>query len=740
MKVWSTNVKKTIIILLFFCNVSFGQEKTVIHKSIDSIEEIVSRLIKNDSIVEARTVLDTVYKKYQHTKHNNFWVIYNYNYGVLFNSSAKFKEALKYLLESQKYSNKTPNKLYKERISGMMLRIYREVNMYKELDSLYAINIVENKKNNSVAVFLNYTDYVISCMRRKQYKKVIDTTNKAILELDAFDFTDKSKRIIKSINKVVRNELKLHLAMALIEKKEDYKKSYQLLDEVNKDSLLFVKRERDQYLRLISQYKARYFYEFDKNIDSVFYHQSLSNKYQEVYIKKLKERASNASDFIYEIAKNKNDTEKLSIINNTNIQLKKNYAQISFLISFLLLLAIIFSAYVFRSYSQNNKINKKLKDKNEELLAVDEERNQFFSVMSHELRTPIYTIQGLIEIIENTTNETQRKEFLKTLQFSNNHLSSLVNNALEYSKFRLGNVRLNKDAFCLDEMLQEIGNSFSYQLHKNNTTLHIDISPRTETNVIGDRLKISQLFINLISNAIKFTVNGNIWVKVIQLTKIENTIMFRFVVKDDGIGIEKELQADIFNGFKGVNHINENTGGSGLGLYIVKKIIEDLYKSSIQLESKKDKGTTFSFDIEMKQNLQTITTINLKGKDCEKILKGYHILIVDDNKINLMITKKVLESAGANCIIVDNGVEAIAKIQKNNFDIVFMDVHMPGQDGLQTTQKIREFNKKVIILALTAVDLEKNIKKIGQSGMNGIITKPYKKSDLFQKIRSYPLK
>ncbi len=740
MKVWNMNVWRVIIALLFVCNISFGQKKTIAHSSIDSAEVIISGLIKKDSIIKARILLDKMFSQYKETSDHNFWVIYNYNYGVIFNSSAKFNEALKYLKKAQGYSNKTPEKLYKERISGMILRIYREIDMYKKLDSLYPINVAENRKNNSIAVFLNYTDYVISCMRRKQYRKVIDTTNRAILELDMFDFSDKSKRIIKSINKVVRNELKLHLAMALIEKKEAYKKSYQLLREVEKDSLFFVKRERDEYLRLIKQYKARYFYEFDKNIDSVFYYQSLSNKYQERYIKRLKERASNADTFIYEIAKNKSDIEQLSIINNKNIQLKKNYVQINSLISFLLFLAIIFSIYVFRSNNHKNKINKELKEKNLELLAVDEERNQFFSVMSHELRTPIYTIQGLVEIIEDTENEKQRKEYLKTLQFSNNHLSGLVNNALEYSKFRLGNVRLNKDVFLLDEMLYEIGNSFSYELHKNNTKLHIDLPKEIETNVIGDRLKFSQIFINLISNAIKFTINGNIWIKVIPIEKTENVNKLRFVVKDDGIGIEKEMQSNIFNGFNGIHHINANSGGSGLGLYIVKKFIEDLYKSSIYIDSEKNKGTTFTFDIYMERNLKKINLPMVKDENYKKILLGYNILVVDDNTINLMITKKILEGAGAVCTTVDNGAEAIIKIQENSFNLVFMDIHMPGQDGLETTQKIREFNTDVIILALTAVDLEKNVTKIRQSGMNGIITKPYKKSDLFQKIISFPLK
>ncbi|WP_106792816.1 response regulator [Aquimarina sp. Aq78] len=739
MRIWDIHIR-VIAIVLLLSNVGFSQKNTTTNSPIYDIEKAISGLIKNDSIIEARALLDSAFNIRQDTTDNNFLVMYHYNYGVLFNSSGKFNEALKYLTRAEEYSNKTPYRLYETRISTMMLRIYREINMYKELDSLYAINVAENRKNNNLAVFLNYNDYAISCMNRKQYKKVIQTTRQAILELDEVDFSNRSQRITNSVNKVVRNELKLYLALALIEEKKEYEESYQLLNETGRDSLFFVKRERDEYLRLIKQYKARYFYEYDKNMDSVSYYQSLSNKYHEIYIRKLRERASNADIFIYEIAKNKNDFEKLSIINEKNIQIQKSYFQISFLTGFLLLLATIFSVYVYRSNNHKNRINEELKGKNTELLAVDEERNQFFSMISHELRTPIYTIQGLVEIIENTKNQKQREEFLNTLKFSNNHLSGLVNNALEYSKFRLGNVRLNKDAFSIDEMLMNICNSFSYQSHKSNTKLHINIAENVETNVLGDRLRLSQIFINLISNAIKFTTNGNIWIEVTQVASFENMIRHRFVVKDDGIGIKKELISGVFDGFKGIHHIDKHKGGSGLGLYIVKRFIEDLYKSSIVVESEEGKGVSFSFEIEMERNLKNAKVPIVNDKDYNNVLEGYKMLVVDDNKINLMITKKILESAGAVCTTIDNGIDAIAIVQKNNFDIVFMDIHMPEQDGLETTQKIREFDKDVIIMALTAVDLEKVITKVHQSGMNGIITKPYKRSDLFQKILSFSLK
>ncbi|MEW7277482.1 response regulator [Aquimarina sp. 2201CG1-2-11] len=728
---------KVSVIVLFVSVLGMSQGKLALDSVGEHLDFVVYRMLQNDSITEARMLLDTALKNKGDTVDENFLVTYNYNYGLIFLSSGKYKESLSYIKRAKELSNTIAETPYAEELSTTLLRIYREAHLYENIDSLFSkvVTDAEGKKNRTI--FYNYIDYVISCTDRKQYDKVIDITRTAINAMDKYDFSKEKAITVYSVDTIVRNELKLHQAIALIEEKKEYKKSYTLLNELEKDSLYFTKREREEFLRLVTQYKSRYFFEYQKNLDSVFYYQTLSNNYREKYIKDLKVRALQADQFIYEIAKNKNDLEKLSIINKKNIQLQNNYFHISFLIGFLLLLAIIFCIYVYRSSEQKSSINQELAQKNKELLVLDEERSRFFSVISHELRTPIYTIQGLIEATEKSKDEENRGEAIKTLKFFNYHLSGLVNNALEYTKFSLGNVHLNSEPFILNTLLKEICNSFSYQLIQNNTELHLDIEENIETEVLGDRIKLSQVFINLISNAIKFTVDGNIWLKVIQLYSDEHLVGFRFTIEDDGEGIKKDLQANIFDGFTSTKHISKNKGGSGLGLYIVKKIIEELYGSKILMKSALGKGTSFSFDIEMQKNINTPI---IEEDDFHDVLKGHTILVVDDNTVNLMITKKTLEDVGANCTTVSNGFDAVDLVRTNTYDIVFMDIHMPEQDGLETTLEIRKFNQKVVVLALTAVDLEDVIAKTRESGMNGIITKPYKKSEMFQKILSFSLK
>ncbi|QKX07351.1 response regulator [Aquimarina sp. TRL1] len=719
--------------MLLFVTTVFSQKKTIDVEIRDTVDRVVYRLVKNDSIVEARMYLDKLLEKGKDNP--RIQASYYYNYGVIFLSSGRYNKSLNYFKKARRVSQNIPERPFELEIPSLMLRVYREAKQFDKVDSLYAINISKSLKEKNLNKFYNYNDLIISYMDRRDYKNVVLSSEKALKELDEFDFKNEDSIRMHIVDDIIRNEYKLHLAMGLIEEKKEYSYSYRLLNEVEKDSLLFVKRERDAYLKCIAHYKSRYFYEYSPNIDSVYYYQSLAYRYQKIFREKLKERASNADEFIYEILRQENDIAKLSIINKKNKELSTNFFYISFLISFLLALALLFSIYVYRSNKMKNDINEELKEKNKRLLALNEERSRFFSVINHELRTPIYTIKGLTEIIEQNEDATQRQNYIKKLRFFNNHLLGLVNNTLEYTKFHLGNVRLNKEGFSLKKMMVEITSSFSHQVAENNTELHLSIQKDMSSNVVGDRVKISQVLINLIFNAIKFTPDGNIWLSVRKVKENEESITVYFEVKDDGIGIAKEKLPRIFNGFNGTQHIDEYKGGSGLGLYIVKRIVEDLFQSSIEVSSEEGKGTSFGFEVVLekcKKEKYYKESINYGA-----LLSEHKILVVDDNKINLMITKKTIERSGAQCDIADNGEQAIQMVKDTTYDVVFMDIHMPGKDGLETTREIREFDKEVVIIALTAVDLENMDNKIKDSGMDDIVIKPFKKRDLFQKILAF---
>ena len=688
-------------------------------------------LIRADSISKARFSLDSLLKVVGKSD-KRFMVSYNFNYGWIFNNGTNYKRSIDFLIKASHLSNELTENPLKREIETILLRGFRDSKNHHKVDSLF-LEIIKNKKQfKEGIVFFNYNDYMVSMLARKSFKEILPFIEGGIKEINDYDYSQVTPDRAVIIKKVLLSEYKIHLAKALIETKTDYNRAFKILNGLEKDSLNYVARERDLYLKQISEYKAKYFYDYQKNIDSLNKYQNLALVYESKNITKIKRRASKAKDFIYEMAITKKELENLTLIHDKDQQLNEGYFYITVLISVLLLMALIFILYVYNSSKEIKLKNRDLQSKNEILSDINTERSQFYSVVSHELRTPIYTIKGLSELINSTENPSQRKEYMKTLMFSINHLQALVNNVLEFSRFSLGKVGLNKDVFCFRDMLTDIGNSFEQEFVNNNIRYSLEFDDCKDTIINGDRLKLSQIFINLISNAIKFTPNGDIVVKVKKLPGTANKLNFKVTIKDTGIGISKVKLPHLFDGFSGSKHINENKGGAGLGLFIVKKILGDLFNTKIKVTSELGKGTKFCFQLELAKPVSD-STVNIIP---DKILNGLNMLVVDDNKVNLMITKKNLEKLGVQCVAVDNGYDAVTLVKDNKFDLVFMDVHMPGKNGIETVRDIRVFNTKVKIVALTAVDLENAIEEIYNSGMNGVITKPYKKEDFVLKIKN----
>jgi CheY-like chemotaxis protein len=245
--------------------------------------------------------------------------------------------------------------------------------------------------------------------------------------------------------------------------------------------------------------------------------------------------------------------------------------------------------------------------------------------------------------------------------------------------------------------------------------------------------------INLIGNSIKFTKDGDIWVRVYKLSKNEDQYSVRFEVEDNGIGISKEKQEHMFESFsQGSIQINRKYGGTGLGLSIVKGLI-DILNGKIYLKSELGKGSTFTFEVPLKYTEQVIKDEPKKSyfKNISEIeLSTIKILVVEDNKINQMITKKILNKMNLNCDVVENGEDAVEQVKAVNYDVVLMDIHMPGISGLEATKIIRTFNKELTIFALTAVTLEDKMQEFDEAGFDDIISKPFKQEDFEKKLYS----
>ncbi|APG61274.1 hybrid sensor histidine kinase/response regulator [Christiangramia salexigens] len=415
-------------------------------------------------------------------------------------------------------------------------------------------------------------------------------------------------------------------------------------------------------------------------------------------------------------------------------------------------LITILSLLTLSLYKNNNlraRANELLQKKNTELTLAKENaekasmaKAQFLSTITHELRTPLYAVTGLTHLLLDESPTESQKEHLNSLKFSGEYLLSLINNILDLNKLEANKVEIVESTFNLEQRMSDVLVALKNSADERKTKLHFEFDENIPKKLVGDPLKISQILINLIGNSIKFTEDGDIWIKVRKTKSKDKNIYLSFEIEDNGEGITKEKQKAIFENFtQGSTQINRKFGGTGLGLSIVKNLLS-LLNSEIHLDSDLGKGSKFSFELKFQVPDSALaepapTQKIDESKITNDIMVNKRILVVEDNKINQMITRKILEKNKVICDVADNGSIAIEKIKNNDFDLILMDIHMPGISGIEATIEIRKFNSDIPIIALTAVTLDDNLDQFYLNGFNDIIPKPYKTEEFFHKINKY---
>jgi signal transduction histidine kinase len=408
--------------------------------------------------------------------------------------------------------------------------------------------------------------------------------------------------------------------------------------------------------------------------------------------------------------------------------------------AFLIIISLL-AVTLYRNNQIKFKTNDLLQTKNKELqIARDgavqamEAKTNFLSTVSHELRTPLYAVTGLTHLLLEEEPLEHQKEHLKALKFSGDYLLNFINDILHINKIDANKLEPLNMEFNLNKVIHEVINSLNQSAKANNTNLILEYDSEIPGHLLSDPLKLSQIFMNLIGNSIKFTKGGEVKVIVKLLNKVEDDVTIYFEVSDNGIGISKEKQLNIFEGFEqGSIQINREYGGTGLGLTIVKSLL-GLFKSKIELESTLGEGSSFFFEIEMKSldDIPDDFSFEITPRDYD--FKNLHLLIVEDNKINQVITKKMLSKKEMTSDIANNGHEAITLAQENVYDAILMDIHMPGISGEEATIEIRKFNQDIPIIALTAISLDDSLESFYAAGCNDVVTKPFKPEVFYQKI------
>jgi CheY-like chemotaxis protein len=298
---------------------------------------------------------------------------------------------------------------------------------------------------------------------------------------------------------------------------------------------------------------------------------------------------------------------------------------------------------------------------------------------------------------------------------------------------------LDNLTFNLTDEFYMIKNSLSFIAKKNNNKVYIDVDPLIPESLIGDKLRFAQILMNLVSNALKFTKNGEVYIIAKQI-EVQDTIhSIEIKIKDNGIGIAPLDQEKIFDKFVQVGRKEVDYQGTGLGLPIVKKLLE-LFGSEITVVSELGKGTAFSFLINFECNAaKTIEIINNIQVDMTSS-QVFRVLVVEDNHINQLITRKTIEKNNYSCVVVDDGFKALEILENQEFDIILMDINMPLMNGFETSRRIRQKGIETPIIALTAFDKNEITDEAIMAGINDIIVKPFEVVQLFKIINCLILK
>lgn len=730
-----------LIGFLFFSIVIFGKEDREIIKQIDDINSSALKFYKSDEIVKsfkefisAKELSDSIQDHYGSATAN-------FNLGNIYYLMENYESAQEYYqltlaalstindnyLISSSYLNLA--KIYREQKDYSKSIQYFEKALQPSVINKY-VNVSENKKIQNV-----FFEARINLCELYIERNNLDEALINLLKLDDYLKTHSINPNLEGYYKYIYGIYSSHNEL------------YNTASNKFREAIFLLKENNEELdLALLSNVYMQLSISLAKAGKSTEAYITLLE--QNRYKNKLQNEEKSRQDLItkskFQIEDYKNEAAMANAARLQQLEIANKFKKINTAIFITLLLLIGSIIVIYRSYYSKRKLSKRLEVKNSELeiakneaLKTSELKSNFISNVSHELRTPLYGVVGIASmLLENNSLNNRDKKHLKSLKYSGDYLLNLINDILQVGKMEANKIELKNISVNLKDMLRDIVASFDYRLEETNNQIKITIDNYVPEHIKCDKVRLSQILINLIGNSVKFTSNGVINLRVRLLSLDNDNVGLCFEIQDNGIGIPKEKFATIFDNFSQLENSNVNYQGTGLGLSITKNLIE-LFKSEIKLESEVGVGTTVSFEMNFeldKNKTKVISDFDSNAKKFENSKDKYRILVAEDNKINQVVTKNLLKKHGFLCTIVENGQEAIEELQSNQYELILMDINMPVMNGNDATMVIRQFNKSIPIIALTAADIVEIEEQCESIGYNDIIIKPFDNYEFFQVI------
>jgi signal transduction histidine kinase/CheY-like chemotaxis protein len=373
----------------------------------------------------------------------------------------------------------------------------------------------------------------------------------------------------------------------------------------------------------------------------------------------------------------------------------------------------------------------------------DKLKEQFLANVSHEIRTPMNGVLGMTHLLNKSNPTKEQQEYIDAIQDSANNLMVIINDILDFSKINAGKIEFSNADFQLRDLIKGVLQIVKVKADEKNIKLTVAVDYNIKDILTGDAIRLNQILMNLVGNAIKFTDHGKVSIDVKSISSDEKNCRLRFRVTDTGIGIAENKLQKIFESFEQAGDNKRRSAGTGLGLTIVKQLVE-LQGGNIKVKSRVGEGAEFIFELpfgisKQKQEAVIVPTIEPEEKnDFEHI----RILVVEDNRINQLLVKNMLKKFGFSQIeMADNGKMALQLLENQLFDVVLMDIQMPGMDGYEATRMMRKkisgHNATIPVIALTADASEKERTAAQEAGMNDYVVKPYTPEELFGTLLKY---